>query len=63
MDEVPSRTNVDELLEMIFEQFDTSSLVADAWFSRFSRDARVGCVSVKTHGSIVGRSRCIVHGP
>ena len=37
--------------------------VTDARVGRFGRDARIGHMSVKTHGSVVGRSRCIVHGP
>ena len=47
---MPRRTSVDELLELIFEQFGTSGSVEDARISRFGRG------SVETHGLVMGMS-------
>ena len=72
--ELPRRTSVDELLEMIFEQFGMFGIGQDARIGRGSRsrmhgsdaalgrDAHTVVGQSGRHGLVAGRSRCIVHG-
>ena len=71
--ELPRRTSVDELHEMILEQFGIPGMdrsrvgrgctVQLLGCGLVGQDARIGCGSVAMHGQVAGRPRRIVHRP